>query len=453
MGASPHHWRRAAAALALIALGCSVGEGPRPSVVVVLIDQLRKDAADRYLVGVNALAAQGVVFETMRSAAPWTYPSVISLLSGLYPQQHGADGHQTVNRLAHFDPGVPLLQKRLKAAGYTTAAFVTNPFLMDWNEFHRGFDTFDQHFIRTQGDRRLSVSVFAMPSMFANSVNLALRAHFEGRPPTSPEFTYVHYIDVHGPWASAPFAPDYENAIRFVDGKVVELYEFFRDRYDGDLLFFVTSDHGRALGDDLDVGYGPDWRKQKASVHDYNLRIPFLILPGRRVPRGRRVSGPCSNVDFVPTLLDWLDLPAEHPRPGTSLLPAIRGGEVLPPERPIYARHSAFGDANDGLVRGDLKFVRFFDVATGRVVARRVFDVAKDPRETRSLDGDFPEAEAELEAVSGSGGIAYRGVFRDVDPGIEESLRALGYLGGDRESPSGPSDRPRNGAPDPPEPR
>jgi arylsulfatase A-like enzyme len=450
MGASPHPRGRAAATLALIALGCSAGEGPRPGVVVVLIDQLRKDAADRYLSGVNALAAQGVVVEDMRAAAPWTYPSVISLLSGLYPQQHGADGHHTANRLAHFDPGVPLLQKRLKAAGYATAAFITNPFLMDWNEFHRGFDTFDQHFIRSQGDRRLSVSVFAMPSMFANSVNLALRAHFAGRPPTAPEFTYVHYIDVHGPWVSAPFAPDYENAVRFVDWKVVELYEFFRDRYGGDLLFFVTSDHGRALGDDLEVGYGPEWRKQKASVHDYNLRVPFLILPGRRVPRARRVAGPCSNVDFVPTLLDWLDLPAEHPRPGISLLPAIQGGEALPAERPIYARHSAFGNANDGLVRGGLKFVRFFDAATGRVVARRVFDVVKDPRETRSVNGAFPDADAELEALSGGGGIAYAGVFRDVDPGVEERLRALGYLGGAPEAPAGASGGSPTGALDRP---
>ena len=417
-----------AAVLALVALGCPAGEAPRPGVVVVLIDQLRKDAADRYLTQVNALAARGVVFEEMRSAAPWTYPSVISLLSGLYPQQHGADGHPTDTRLAHFDPEVPLVQKRLKAAGYATAAFVTNPFLLDWNAFHLGFDTFDPHFIRSQGDRRYAASVFAMSSMFADSVNLAVRAHFEARPLAAPEFTYIHYIDVHGPWKSAPFAPNYENAVRYIDGKVIELYTLFRDRYDGDLLFFVTSDHGRALDDDLDVGYGPEWRKQKASVHDFNLRIPFAILPGKRVPQARRIAGPSSNVDFVPTLLDWLDLPVDPPGPGISLLPAILDGEALPPERPIYARHSAFGDSNDGVVHGDRKLVRFFDVATGKVVVRHVFDLVKDPRETRSVTGDFPDADAEVEALAGTQGVAYEGVFRDASPEVEEQLRALGYL-------------------------
>ena len=94
MGARSRLWRSAgaAAALALTALGCSAAEPPRPNVVVVLIDQLRKDSSDRHLTRVNALAERGVVFDEMRAVAPWTYPSVISLLSGLYPQQHGGGG-------------------------------------------------------------------------------------------------------------------------------------------------------------------------------------------------------------------------------------------------------------------------------------------------------------------------------------------------------------------------
>ena len=53
-----------------LALACS-SDPPRPSIVVVLIDQLRKDSADRYLNRVNALAEDGVAFEEMRATAPW----------------------------------------------------------------------------------------------------------------------------------------------------------------------------------------------------------------------------------------------------------------------------------------------------------------------------------------------------------------------------------------------
>ena len=411
-----------------LALGCCSGP-PRPGVVVVLIDQLRKDSADQIMDGVNALAAEGVVFEQMRAVAPWTYPSVISLFTGLYPQQHGADGHATQARLAHFDPELPLLQTRLRTAGYVTAAFVANPFLLDWNAFHLGFDSFDGSFVRSQGNQQFKIPVFARPTtMYANSVNRAVLAHFAERPLTDPEFTYVHYIDVHGPWKSSPFAPHYDNAVRFIDARVVELYEFFAERYDGDLLFFVTSDHGRGLSDDLEVGYGPDWRKQKASVHEFNLRIPLAILPGKRVPAGRRIAGPSSNVDFVPTLLDWLDLPAEHPLPGLSLLPAIQTGETLPPDRPIYARHAAFGEHNDAVVLGNRKYVRFFDVDTGDVVMRRVFDVPADPRELRSVSDEFGDAASALEEAAGAGGRTYEAQFRDLSPEVEEQLRELGYL-------------------------
>jgi len=60
----------------------------------------------------------------MRSVAPWTYPSVISLFTGLYPQQHGADGDETGAVLSVFSDEVPLLPRTLGAAGYHTAGFV-----------------------------------------------------------------------------------------------------------------------------------------------------------------------------------------------------------------------------------------------------------------------------------------------------------------------------------------
>ena len=233
---------RGVAGSSLFLAGCHSTPAAPPNVVVVLIDQLRKDHAEREMPRINALARRGVAFEEMRSTAPWTYPSVISLFSGLYPQQHGADGHLTNEHLlGRFEPGVPLLHKILRSAGYTTAAFITNPFLLRWNAFHRGFDTFDAHFIKSQGPIRPSYpKVWVPETMFANSVNEEILAQFDLRPRTDPEFVYVHYIDVHGPWRGAPFPQSYSESIRFVDEKVAEIYAYFMERYNGELLFFVT---------------------------------------------------------------------------------------------------------------------------------------------------------------------------------------------------------------------
>ncbi len=400
------------------------------SVVLILVDQLRKDAADRWMPAVGRLARRGILFDEMRSVSPWTYPSVISMMSGLYPQQHGADGHLSRNILTTFSSDVPQLQELLRAAGYRTAAFITNPFLHEWNPFKEGFDLFDAGFINNVGNRRLGydAGVWIPERMFADSVNQAIMRHFEGQPYETPEFTYVHYIDVHGPWEGAPFPGSYEASIRFIDERIHEIYDYFTDRYAGELIFLVTSDHGRAVADDESIGEGPQWRKTKATLHDFNLRIPLVILPGGPVPGPRRVPGPCANTDILPTILEWLDRPVPYRVPGRSLLPEIRDEESLPPDRPLYAKSSAFGTLSDGIVYRGRKYIRFFDPESGELAARRVFDLERDPREAEPIAEEFGEAEALLAEAAGDQGLAFQARYETLSEELEDQLRSLGYL-------------------------
>jgi arylsulfatase A-like enzyme len=403
------------------------------NVVCVLVDQLRKDSFDRWCLETGKLAARGVAFENMRSVAPWTYPSVISLMSGLFPQQHGADGYATKNLLTRFSPKVPLLQRLLKGVGYRTAAFTANPFLREWNSFHAGFDSFHGDFVNHTGTRRPGYRHFAIPErMFSPTVNRELKMHFKASGTDAPEFTYIHYIDVHGPWRGAPFSPNYEAAVRFIDGQILELYDFFMERYDGDVYFFVTSDHGRYLNDDLEVGYGKGWRINKQSMHDFNLRIPFVLLPSRRVAAARSVAVRCSNIDFTPTLVDLLGVPPALAYPAESLAGFIRGEEPAEEGRrsPIYAQNWAFGSASDCLVADDRKYMRFFSVVTGKLLQRRIFDLASDPRETRSLGSEFGPAEAVIARAAGTHGHRYPAADAEVPPDIKKQLEALGYLDG-----------------------
>ena len=423
------------AALCAVPLLATCGaHDPPANVVVVLVDQLRQDAAQRWMPRTYELAARGVVFENMRAVAPWTYPSVISMFSGLYPHQHGADGHpRTGTVLSTFDERVPLLPQRLRAEGFHTVAFVTNPFLQRWNPFHAGFDHYVvDEFIGSQGPLRgFPGAVWRPETMFADTVNRAVRAYFDERPARRPEFTYVHYIDVHGPWEGAPFEGSYETATAYVDGKVRELYDYFLERYDGRLIFVVTSDHGRELGDDLDVGEGQPARKRKATVHDFNTRIPFLILPSALVPIGRVVETPCANIDLLPTVLDWLGFEVPSAIPGRSLLPTIRATGDVDDGRPVYAAMSAFNRASDCIVIHDRKLMRTFDPTTGEVLRRTVFDLATDPRETRPLDLPFGEDGRLLIQAAETGGIEYPRHYEAPDKGTLETLRALGYFGED----------------------
>ena len=95
----------AAAALALTALGCSAAGPPRPSVVVVLIDQLRKDSSDRHLGRVNALAERGVVFDDMRAVG--AVDVSVGDQPALRPVSAAARGRRSRHRqssLTYFDP-------------------------------------------------------------------------------------------------------------------------------------------------------------------------------------------------------------------------------------------------------------------------------------------------------------------------------------------------------------
>jgi arylsulfatase A-like enzyme len=428
----------AAAAAALLAgvlllSGCA-GEpetqASRPHVVIVLIDELRKDTADALMTRLNALAERGIRFANMRSAAPWTYPSVISLMTGLYPQQHGADGDLDRNRLSVFDADLPLLPKLLQEAGYHTAAFVTNPFLQTFNPFHRSFDHYDISFVKDLGNLRVGGELWGTPRMFADDVEAALVAYFDARSVAGPEFTYVHYIDVHGPWDDAPFPPDYDSAVRFVDEHVTRLYDYFMRRYQGRLLFLVTSDHGRAMPRDLDVQERPGRRPvrvNKMSMHDFNLRIPLLVLPGAHGLGPRLVTQPCSNVDVVPTLLEWLELRPSVALAGVSLLPAIRGEALDLGDRPIYAKNDAFGLWTDAMVWRGLKYMRYFK-SNGEVGRRRIFDPGSDPMEVDNLAGDWHDAGPVLADLAGTHGVEYQARFTETDPELVRQLRALGYL-------------------------
>lgn len=355
------------------------------------------------------------------------------MMTGLLPQQHGADGHMRKKELSFFDSKLPTLQKVLKGAGYRTAGFVTNPFLHTWNAFHVGFDHYDASFINSAGNRKggLKVKVWVPETMFGDTVNKAIFDYYDATPRDAPEFTYVHYIDVHGPYWKPPFEPNLEAAIAFTDARIIEIYEYFMQRYDGDLVFIVTSDHGKALGDDMAIGDGPLIRKDKGSLYDFNLRIPFMVLPSKRVAQRVSVDAPCSNIDITPTIADWAGIELPVPVPGISLLPAIGGDSTGLLDRPLYSRVSSFRRLSDGMFLDGKKYIRNFDYKSKNLLARYVFDLESDPREESSISDDFGNLETVLESAAGTHGHSWPAHFGVVPTDTRSQLESLGYLSSD----------------------
>jgi hypothetical protein len=89
---------------------------------------------------------------------------------------------------------------------------------------------------------------------------------------------------------------------------------------------------------------------------------------------------------------------------------------------------SAFHSRADCLVWGGRKYARFFDPESEREIARHVFELARDPRETSSLGSEFGDADAVLQRLAGTHGRVYSPRFDEVRSDIRARLRALGYL-------------------------
>lgn len=144
-----------------------------------------------------------------------------------------------------------------------------------------------------------------------------------------------------------------------------------------------TSDHGEAAGHHGILG--------KANHYEHGIGVP-LVMAGPGIPQGRVVEQLASHVDLFPTIVEAVgaETAAEDiDLPGTSLWPAIQGGETV---RDAFAEYHAMGSRNSGfaLRHGDLKLIYHVDMP------RQLFDLSVDPLEENDLlkdGGSHPSAD------------------------------------------------------------
>lgn len=137
---------------------------------------------------------------------------------------------------------------------------------------------------------------------------------------------------------------------------------------------------------------------------DESLRVP-LIIRGPGVPKGSKIKGQVSNIDFAPTLLDFADATAGRTMDGLSLLPTIEDHSARPDRAlGIEAPSPLFLGAipNNGWDRPyeGVRTDRYTFVEYTETGDRQLFDRRSDPYEIHNLAGDpaFAEIESRLAA-------------------------------------------------------
>ncbi len=445
---------------------CGVGSAPDPpNVLPVTLETTRPDHLGAYgyerdtSPRFDRLAERGALFEEALTVSPRTNPSIASIMTALYPHEHG------VRSLLHpLDSSARTLAEILRDAGYRTGAIQTHHFMKGSSGLGQGFDTYDDDFVR---ERRADLTA----RLAADWISDASRR-------SRPWFLWVHLLDPH--WPYEPPAEDHAlfgrpdsrtldlyrdlsqgnvtmGSVIFRNTMPTDLVQSFIDLYDGEIRFTdralgtivdtldasgvadrtivaVTADHGEALGEHDyffehgDFGTAPE------------IQIPMLFVAPGLIAPGVRARSTVRSIDVAPTILELAGLKTEQQFRGLSLLPLLRGGGGGEDRACFGETGAKFHEENtrreiDGLTgkwrwmqRGRFKLVHMPRVS--RPPDRRLFDVKNDPGETINILTDLRGVAVwmnrDLDSWLTEGRIASSG--GPTDMATYQRLRALGYV-------------------------
>ncbi len=360
--------------------------GKKPNILLITVDTVRADHLGVYgydrdtSPNLDALGRRGVVFEQARSAGPSTRFSVAPMLVSKW----FTELHRTRGEWPRILDDEVFLAERLKALGYTTAAFHSIRYLRPMYGLNQGFDHYSVACLDKRGPPLNMIS-----SDFITDETLAYAdAHLVDHP-DKPFFLWAYYGDPHSVYRSHPgfaFGPlyrdRYDGEIAFADHHIGRLLEGLEARgLDRDLIVIMMSDHGEGLDPAKDHGT----KYHSKNLYDELVHVPFLWAgPGLE---HRRVATPVSLIDLVPTLLDLLGAPADPALRGTSLVPLMRGEDA--PHPPVFfEKHRAQDEPQKGMVLWPYKVIMVMPYSHVSI-----FDLARDPHEQRDISRTMPKAE------------------------------------------------------------
>lgn len=437
-------WPLIAGGLLVVALACAAvwyGRPPRPNIVLVTFDTTRADRLGAYgyasgaTAGFDEFAQQGVIFENAYAPAPITLPSHATMLTGLYPPEHGL----RVNGSGRLGNEIPILSEILKREGYETGAFIAAVVLDSMYGLDRGFDVYDDDVPRSaahHGERRRD----------GKQVVDAALAWLKQRT-TAPFFCWIHLYDAHAPYDprsgvyGQKFAEHpYDAGVAWEVEQFARVTAWLKERQlADDTVVIVAGDHGEGLGEHQEFEHG-------MLVYNTTLEVPLAFVGPAHCRPGTRVSTAVSLVDLMPTVLDILRIPAPASISGRSLLPALGGEQIA--ARDCYAEAETPYSLNRwaplrAVISSDWKYIR--------TTRPELYDLAHDPEELTNLADSDAETSRRLSALlqdlEASFVIAAPSRANLSEDDLA-NLRALGYVSGGDAAAGGSTAQDLAGLPD-----
>ena len=432
------------------------------NLLLITMDTTRRDHVSAYgfprptTPHLDALAAEGVLFERASAPAPITLPSHTTIMTGLYPFHHGVRNNGTYVA----GDSLQTLAEALQSHGYRTGAIVGAFPVARQFGLDQGFGDYDDEFPATSTSRKADtaqrratdVTNRALAWLDGQPVGGSTPGSASGSPAadatppgpaggssTGPFFLWAHYFDPHHPYDppephKSAFPDDpYSGEIHYADTEIGRLLDGLAERgLTERTVIIVAADHGEALGQHEE-------QTHSFFIYDTTQQVPLLLRLPNVGPftgskwRGKRIENMVGLVDLLPTALDALGIPQrETPMvDGKSLLPLVAKG--APGHSWVYHEtlvpRLEYGTAElRALERGRYKYIR--------APRRELYDLVADPEETTNLaqrdSWVADEMERDLAGLLRNEGDTAPTVEMDAE--TIARLRSLGYLAGSESS-------------------
>lgn len=429
---------------------------PRPNIVLIMADDLGwgdtgyNGSALAKTPNLDAMAANGLVFERFYAAAPVCSPTRGSVLTGRHPYRYGV---RSAN-VGHLPESELTIAEVLKKEGYRTGFFgkwhlgTLTKSVVDSNRGGRsqndahysppwihGFDTvfateaklptFDPMIKPANGER----PTWWLPSETAGN-RTQFGTHYWTEPGRNvtlglvgddtkvlvdravpfitnaardrvPFFAVVWTHAPHLPVVASdadraeiesddPFETSYFGSILALDRQVGRIREVLRETgvADNTIVWFM-SDNGPEHNFKPAPGSSGGLRGAKRSLYEGGIRVPGIIEWPDQIPYGSTTVVPAVTSDVLPTILDYLGLsaPDERTIDGTSLK-SVLSGDTHRRSRPIgFESGRQVAWIDD---RFKLYYRRPPD-GSEQPIKYELYDLRTDPSETTDISNERPE--------------------------------------------------------------
>jgi arylsulfatase A-like enzyme len=406
----------------------SSAQESRPNILVIMTDQQAAIAmsctGNPHLKtpAMDSIAARGVRFERAYVTQPLCLPCRSSMLAGRYPHEIG-----TVTNGTKYNRDWPMLGKMMSDGGYECA------YIGKW---HVGAPADYEHAGYTSGGpggkdhekaadavkylSRMHEKPFFLTVSFVNPHNVCqlarhqplpdgpippLPKNMENLPPLPDNFgipenepAAIREVQEMSRGKHYPtkdwderlwreYLWGYYRICEKVDAEVAKVLEAVQENgFAGNTVVMFVADHGEGIA-------AHHWN-QKQVLYEEAVRVPCMIASPQSPAAGKVSTALVSTgIDYLPTILDFAEIPCPDTMPGHSLKPITLGkSETLPRRYVVAETIFASGTRQFGVSGRMLRTAEYkYTIYNKGNCREQLFDMDRDPGEMNNLavDNEF----------------------------------------------------------------